>query len=131
MRGRPNGFSMLETILALGLVVLVFFAVMEVIPGALFLVRGQERQQAAEDLARSLLEEQSARPWGELSVGAAEDLPELTRDGIRYRARLAVRAVAGQPPELARTLRLSVSWDYRGQAHEVTRELLVHHLRQN
>lgn len=122
---------MLETILALGLVALVFFAVMEVIPGALFLVRGQERQQAAEDLARSLLEEQSARPWAELPVGSAQELPERTRDGIRYRSRLAVHPVAGQPAELARALRLSVDWEYRGQAHEISRELLVHHLRQD
>jgi len=129
---RPRaGFSILETILALGLVALVFFAVMEVIPGALFLVRGQERQQAAEDLARLLLEEQSARPWAELPVGSAQEFPERTREGIRYRPRLAVRAVAGQPAELSRSLRLSVRWEYRGQAHEVSRELLMHHLRQD
>lgn len=125
---RRRGFSFIETVVALGLVAAVLMVAVQLIPSALLLLRGVERQQAACELAQRILEEQSVRPWAELVMGGTENRTE-TQENLVYSVRVEVRAVPDAPPELARVLHVQVTWEYRDRRHTVIRELLVHHLR--
>ncbi len=126
---RRRGFSLVETIVAIGLILGTLFVVVDVIPNALFLVRGRERQETAERLARSLLEEQSRQAFSQLTPGSDQALPDQILAGLTYHSHLKVDAVGQEPTSTLVCLRIEVEWDYHDTHHQVVRQLYGQHLR--
>lgn len=113
-RSRAAGFTLVELILALALLV-VFFAVFT----PLLLAVAQERrfsaqQQAALQHAGNVLERATALPWDALSTAAAADwpLPQSVRD-VLPNAEQEIRVTVDPDDPAAKRVQVTVRWQSR------------------
>src|ERR1700712_2910962 len=88
MRKRA-AISLVETIIALGLVALVVILVVDLYPSAMATLRHAERTAVASSIAASILEQKMALPFNELTVGSL-DLEPQKQEGIMYKPHVEV-----------------------------------------
>ncbi len=121
---RRRGETLLELTAAIGLLSLVFFALLMMVPGSFFTLPKAEHQMAANHRAEEILNQFAARPFSEMQPGRRA-LPTTTLDdGTSLAASLEIQA--GDPP-LARNLRritVRLEWQDRQK-----RQVLVRHRR--
>lgn len=126
------GISLVETIFALGLVALVVILVVDLYPSAMATLRQAERQSVATNLASSVLDQEMALPFTQLTVGS-QTLPAQVTDGITYTPRVEIfnYQPAVTPAVDSNRLigvRVIVDWEYRKVHRTLVREALVHNL---
>ncbi len=119
-----QGFSIAETILAMGLIAAVLLLVVDMFPQAWWLSRMKQHQLTARRIAASVVHEAATQP--QLEPGQ-RDLEPVSLDGIKFSPRLSVEPVSGSPRLVY--LRASVSYtSLTNQAQTVVQELEVCHL---
>lgn len=116
---RPRrGLSLVETVVAAGVLSLIVIFVVGMIPSFKMSNRRANMELQAGSLAQSGLEQIRAVPFADVASTA---LPDTVIDGITYKRRVIVTDVVthGTPPvEIAHTVRVEVTWrcwqmDYR------------------
>lgn len=121
-----RGLSLLESIVASFLLVLVVFSLLNLYP-MISLSSHQGRQMLqADNLARSTLAELRCQKFSELVPGTVRDLEDVVLDGITYH-----RQVTFFRPESVASARvvgatLITRWSFRGTQRQLIRELLLH-----
>ena len=124
---KVRGFSLAETMFALGLLGLVVVLILNIFPSSMATVRSAEQRSHAESVANSKLEEQVEVPFDQLPLGLDKDLGSQNFLQVDYHARLQVLKADGDPRYL-RAVRVNVDWTVRGLRRQVVRELLIHRL---
>lgn len=117
-RKARRGLSLVETVVAAGVLSLIVIFVVGMIPSFKMSNRRANMELQAGSLAQSGLEQIRAVPFADVASTA---LPDTVIDGITYKRRVIVTDVVthGTPPvEIAHTVRVEVTWrcwqmDYR------------------
>lgn len=106
-----RGYTILEIIIALSILLLVMLVVGETVGLVAQQRRTTQRRQLATQTAENLMEHQFARPWNELTAEklAEEKLsPEAERELVGGTLKVDVEELAGPPA--AKRLRIEVGW---------------------
>lgn len=114
-----RGFTILETLFAAGVLLIVLMAVIEILPSASLASKRADQQMTADALAQGKLEASRVAPYASLAP-SSEDVP---LNGTRYHVDTAV----GPPPAAlgtshAKQVVVTVSWQDPGPVPSV-REL--------
>ena len=125
---KRSGLSLVETIVALGIVSLVIILVVNLYPSAMATLRHAERLGIADGLAHSLLEEQMARPFSQLTPGDSKDVDPQELEGITYKCRSEVFKYPDTDEKRLLGLRVTVEWSYGSHKRRIVRESLIHNL---
>ncbi len=110
-----RGLSLLETVVATFLFLLVVVLVMNLFPSSLFSLQQAELKQRAERLCQSRLNEQRVRKFSSL-VSTALPVEECFTP---------VLEVLPHPGTNLKILRVTVTWQERNQTRKVSREVWV------
>ena len=125
-----RGLSLLETVVAAFLFMLVVILVLNLFPSSLLALTQAELKARAARLAQSRLNEVRLRPFESLQVqGPREELLGEEYQGARLRAFLDVRRDPDSDPDRLKVLRVTVQWDERGRKRESVREVWVTRVR--
>ena len=124
-----RAFTLVETLLSMTLLGLVCILVLNIFPSALFSVRSGEERYLAGSLADTILEEESARSFGERPVGTTRELSPIKVDQVEYRRKLEVLSVNTADPQYCRAFRATVEWTARGVSHRIVREIWRYRLK--
>lgn len=114
-----RGFSLAESILALGLLGTLLVLAVVLLPSCVTLYRNASQQAQAESVGETAFEELRGRPYG--SLGGTVD---LSHDDYR------VQAVVGEEPGCqaaeAKRVLVTVVWSYRGREYRWSGEETFH-----
>lgn len=127
---KRSGLTLVETILALSLLSVLLILLLNLFPTSLRAVRQSEQRLLATGLARSLLEEQTARPFASLTPGPLPALPERTLEKTSFQPALEIFQPPDSDPRYLRGIRATVSWLEGGRDNEVVQEVWVSSVRQ-
>lgn len=123
---RPAGISLLELILALGLLFLLVIAVLGVLPGSMLAIRSSEARQKAECLAQSILEERRAAPFETLQPAPSQQLdPVQGGEGLTFRPTIEIVSLPGASPGGLREVRVEVTWEDASGSRRVARSMVI------
>jgi Tfp pilus assembly protein PilV len=126
MRVRTRGVSIAETLIAIFLLALLILAVFNMFPTTVLANRqGSERLQAV-SVAQSALAEARSRPFGELTIGMTESLPEKATRGTTYMSQLKVLAPDQGSPDRLKVLEVTVTWQARNIKRSIQERLWIH-----
>ncbi len=120
------GLSLIESILASFLLVLVLFGLLNLYPVLSLSAHQGKQMLQADNLASSTLAELRSGPFTALVPGTVRTLSPVVLDGLRYD-----REVTLFLPDKSSSKRmvgaiLTVRWSYRGVRRQVVRELVLH-----
>lgn len=105
-----TGLSLVETVVAAGVLSLIVIFVVGMIPSFKMSNRRANMELQAGSLAQSGLEQIRAVPFADV---ASTVLPDVVLDGVTYKRRVLVSDIVthGTPPvEIAHTVRVEVTW---------------------
>lgn len=126
MTGR-RGHSLIELVVAFGLVGLLVLFVLSLFPGVNRALRFRDDKWRAEQVAAMTLEAAGASAYEAYPVGAPRDLPPLEGDLQRFARQLAVTAVPGHDPSRLKKLTVTVR-DRGDQARTLERSRYIYQL---
>ncbi|MGE4206563.1 MAG: hypothetical protein AB7J86_38260 [Vulcanimicrobiota bacterium] len=116
---RPRGISLVETIVAFTVLSTALLVMLNLFLGSHKAVAHSERMQAADALARSLLQQQLALPFEALALGTLTPAA-LQRAGTTYTAEVTIFEVPDTELDLLKGIRVRVIWqDAQGQRETV------------
>ncbi len=115
-----RGFSLIESIICISLLLLAVLLIMNLVPASWVAVNQAEQRLFAGNLAQSLLEEQRGIAFENL---APATLPPVTRTGATFNPQIEVIPVPGY--DRLKTVRVRVTWDSRAVHHEELREVVL------
>ncbi|MBS2037207.1 hypothetical protein JST97_19625 [bacterium] len=121
---RWRGETLLELTAAIGLLSLVLFALLTVVPGSFFTMPKAEHQLAANQRAEEVLNQMAAGPFSALTPGTRPLEPVTLDDGTVVSGSLEIQK--GEPPlsDVLRKLTITLQWRDRQR-----RQVLVRHRR--
>ena len=119
-----RGLTLIETVIAFTLLLLLILFVFSLAPGSLLSLTRAHHQIAASNLAQSILEEQRNRSLADLAphADAAEPIYKL-EDGLELNP--FVRVSSTGVPSACRVVRVTVRWKERDVNCETFRESVV------
>ncbi|MBI3928912.1 MAG: type II secretion system protein [Armatimonadetes bacterium] len=121
---RSRGFSLLEMILALTLVLTVVMMVLNLLPSSRATVVRSEHQLQADNLAQTVLAEQMAMPFSALVLGE-HPLDARSIGGATFTPSLEIFQVDGRDTLRLKGLRVTVAWSERTVPRSVVHEVWV------
>ncbi|MBT9582728.1 hypothetical protein IV102_05225 [bacterium] len=124
---RRLGYSLLETLISLFLLILAILFLLNLLPGAVVATRATECELTANSLADSALEETRARGFESLTLGTSS-LTDTVRDGTTYHGRLTIFAPTDANPQFARGIRVELWWEFGGRRRDFVRQTVVSHV---
>ncbi|MEW6278658.1 MAG: hypothetical protein AB1758_08565 [Candidatus Eremiobacterota bacterium] len=122
------GFSIIEAILSISLLALLIMLLFNLYPTSLLGIRRAEHRLLADNLARSLVERERARPFADLTPLPPTNQPSFTNeDGVIFQPVLEIRpvGVSGVTTEV----RAMVTWKVQGRTQQVTHAAYVSKVR--
>ena len=119
-----KGLSLLETVVAGALVLLLGVALLSAMPTALWAISQSEALVQADQVAQSTLDTQQARPFAQ-QVWGSVCLPEVRGAEGVFHPELEVFPIPDADPELLKGLRVKVWWEARGGRRQVIHELWI------
>lgn len=124
MRSSQRGETLLELTAAIGLLSLVLFALLTVVPGSFFTMPKAEHQLGANQRAEDILNQLAAGPFSALAPGTQTLESFRLEDGTVVSALLEIQK--GDPPlaELLRKVTVTLRWSDRQK-----QQMLVRHRR--
>ena len=120
-----RGHSLIEAVLATFLLGLVVVLLLNLLPTSWWSIKKSEFRSQAASIAQSVISRAQAGAFEELQVGTTQTLPTVTRGGIDYTVRQTVGTVGTRPPELLKSLRVTVSWATKDGEKTLTREIYL------
>lgn len=124
LKKTPHGIGIAEAVLGAALLALVLIATLNIFPSALALVGRARSESQARNIAQSLLEESSSRPFHTLATGRS---PQQAPTG--FEAHLEVSEVDGIAPERLKRVAAEVTFSTRNGPRKVREEVYVHSVR--
>lgn len=118
---RRRGETLLELTAAIGLLSLVLFALLTVVPGSFFTMPKAEHQLGANAHAEDLLNELAAAPFGTLTPGTRVLEPFTLEDGTVVSGSLQIQKGAAPLADLLRTATLTLQWRDRQKLQVLVR----------
>lgn len=118
---RRRGETLLELTAAIGLLSLVLFALLTVVPGSFFTMPKAEHQLGANAHAEDLLNELAAAPFGTLTPGNRVLAPFTLEDGTVVSGSLQIQKGAAPLADLLRTATLTLQWRDRQKLQVLVR----------
>ena len=120
----PRGFSLLESLVSLFLLILAVLFLLNLLPGSLVATRSVECEVTANSLAESALEDARAAGFSQLNLGL-RSLPDSVSQGITYHGTLRVFLPTGADARYVRGLRVEYWWEFSGRRRQLVRQVVV------
>ena len=114
--------SLVEVIVALTMMALITIFVANLFPAINLTIKRNENRLQADTIAASILDHESARPFGELVVGPAIPLVVVEREGTKFSPELEIFEVGGADLSNVIGVRVKIRWQERGGQREVVHE---------
>ena len=127
---RVRGLSLIETVIAFTVFLMLTLFVMSLAPGSLLSLGRAHHQIVASNLALSVVEDQRALGFDALALEPGRDLTVYQLDdGVKFTPRLVIKDMnsidASYAAARARVIRVTVRWDERSLKCETFRETVV------
>ena len=123
-RSPERGFTLLETLVSLVLVSMLVMVVYNMLPLGFLATRQAGRENQADALAASLLEDCRARPFSHLAPGTVRP-DAVTVGGTTYLPVVRISEPTGPGSSRLRHLEVEVSWTHGNRAHSARHSLDV------
>ena len=118
-----RGLTLIETIIASCLLGLVILGVFTLLPSSLIAVRSAEHRIRADSLAQEWLEKLREKPFENLALGPlAPQPPAETWAGVTFHTSVEVYQPPAADVDLLKRMRVTVNWNFRGLARQVSQE---------
>ena len=125
---RQRGHSLLEIVVCISLLSMVIVLVMNLFPVALTTLRHAENKYQASNLAKSVLDDWSSRPFASLTPGTLQNLNAVPVEGGVLQPVLEIYNVPKSDPNYLRSIRVDVGWSEKSSPYHTVQELWVHNI---